>query len=265
MNRKPIFDAVSSLVPGIWSTPGAIAAMDALLDRAGAGDPGAYPFPISAIDVSLLELVAPQLQRAVLAPWVEPIRKACVKYDINNIRRIAAFITTLAHEGGFLVGRRENMNYRAQRLAEVWPARFAIGGKASNGPNPLALALGSKPEEIANHVYANRMGNGPPASGDGWKYRGNGPPQLTGHDNHAAFAASIGMSIDDAIAFIGTIEGGVEAAAWFWEENDINRLADTPGVSDETKRINGGTNGLEDRTAKFNTLVAALLKREAAR
>ena len=108
----------------------------------------------------------------------------------------------------------------------------------------------------------NRMGNGPPESGDGWKYRGNGPPQLTGADNHRAFAEAIGKSVDDAVAYIGTLEGGIEAAAWFWEENDINRLADTPGVADETKRINGGTVGIEDRQSKFNTLVDELLAAE---
>lgn len=264
MKRAPIFNAVAAMVPGIWNKPGLIAQMDALLDAAGVSDiPSAYPFPISAIDAKTLKKVAPaNVSEAALEAWVEPIQRACLKYEINTIRRIAAFITTLAHEGGFAVGKRENMNYRAQRLAEVWPGRFAIGGKASNGPNPLALSLGGKPEEIANHVYANRMGNGPPQSGDGWKYRGNGPPQLTGADNHRAFAEAIGKSVDDAVEYIGTLEGGIEAAAWFWEENDINRLADTPGISDETKRINGGTVGIGDRQAKFNTLVDELLAAE---
>lgn len=267
MKRAPIFNAVAAMVPGIWNKPELIAQMDALLDAAGVNDiPSSYPFPISAIDASLLALVAPaNVSEASLAAWVEPIQRACQKYEINSIRRISAFITTLAHEGGFIVGRRENMNYRSQRLAEVWPGRFAIGGKASNGPNALALALGGKPEEIANHVYANRMGNGPPESGDGWKYRGNGPPQLTGADNHRAFAEAIGKSVADATAYIGTLEGGIEAAAWFWDANDINRLADTPGISDETKRINGGTIGINDRQSKFDKLVAEFLRREKLR
>ena len=264
MDRKPVFSAVGALVPGIWNQPGAVEAMDRLLDLAKADvRPAGYPFPISAIDTALLVLVAPHLRPEVLAPWVEPIRQACLRYEINTIRRVAAFITTLAHEGGFIVGRRENMNYSAKRLSEVWPGRFAVGG-VKGTPNQLAKALGGKPEEIANHVYANRMGNGPPASGDGWKYRGNGPPQLTGADNHRAFAAAVGKPLDEAVAWVGTINGGVAAAAWFWEENDINRLADTPGVSDETRRINGGETGLADRTEKFGILVAELLKREKA-
>lgn len=228
-------------------------------------DASAYPFPISAIDTDLLALVAPHLTAAALAPWVDPIRKACARYRIDTIRRVAAFITTLAHEGGFIVGRRENMKYSAKRMAQVWQ-RYAANPNAKPAdriPNARALQLAAAGEQaIANDVYANRMGNGPATSGDGWKYRGNGPPQLTGADNHRAFAADIGMPLDQAVDYIGTVEGGVAAAAWFWEENDINRLADTPGVSDETKRINGGTTGLADRTEKFGILVDELLKRE---
>ncbi|HZG32890.1 MAG TPA: hypothetical protein VEZ59_06410 [Sphingopyxis sp.] len=224
-------------------------------------DAAAYPFPISAIDTSLLELVAPHLRREVLAPWVDPIRRACARFRIDTIRRIAAFITTLAHEGGFRVGRREDMNYSAVRLSQVWPTRFAAGG-VKGKPNALAYQDERKPEALANYVYANRMGNGAPESGDGWRYRGNGPPQLTGAANHKAFAVDYGMPVEQAVEWIGTIEGGVAAAAWFWEENDINRLADTPGIKDETRAINGGETGLADRQHKFDTLVAELLRRE---
>ncbi len=226
----------------------------------------AAAFPVSAIDVALLAVAAPHLRVAVLEPWVAPIRAACIRYEIDNIRRVAAFITTLAHEGGFRVGARENMKYSAKRMAEVW-ARYAVnpGAKPKDRqPNALAIRLAAAGEQyIANDVYANRMGNGPPASGDGWKYRGNGPPQLTGANNHRAFARAVGMDVDAAVAWIGTIEGGVAAAGWFWDENDINRLADTPGVEDETIAINGGTIGIGDRRAIFNALVAELLRREA--
>lgn len=218
---------------------------------------------IDLIDVSVLRAAAPERSEAELLPWVEPIRQACRKFDIDRIRRIAAFLTTLAHEGGFKVGARENMNYSANRLAQVWPGRFR--GPGGTGPNGLAKALDRKPEEIANHVYAGRMGNGRPESGDGWRFRGNGPIQLTGRTNHEAFAKAMGMTVDEVAAWIGTVEGGVMSAAWFWEENDINRLADTPGVADETRRINGGTVGLADRTERFNRTVARLLEREAGR
>lgn len=214
------------------------------------------------ITLDLLKCAAPHLSDLILAPWVEPIRKACERYEINTIRRIAAFVTTLAHEGRFKVGARENMNYSAKRLTEVWPNRFSGTGHKGGPPNALAKALDRKPELIANHVYANRMGNGPPESGDGWLMRGNGPIQLTGRDNHRAFAKAYGLPLPDAIKWIGTYEGGVESSAWFWEENDVNRLADTPGVADETRRINGGAVGLKAREKIFNALVAYMLKKE---
>ncbi len=257
--RKPVFAAVKHRLPDIWNDAGNILAMDNLLDAFGFPREGADEAlhsiggPIGMIDVELLGVAKPEASD--LAQWVEPIRKACLDYEINTIRRIAAFITTLAHEGGFKVGARENMNYSAERMAEVWPSRF-------RGPNALARSLHRKPEKIANHVYANRMGNGPPESGDGWRFRGNGPLQLTGRANHEAFAKAVGMTLDEAVQWIGTVEGGVMAAAWFWEENDINRLADTPGVSDETRRINGGEIGIRDRRAIFDRLVDAMLERE---
>lgn len=266
--RAELFEALRAYAPGGSIPPGDIPVIDDLADRWGiAPDGGCAPgvvvdrFPISAIDALLLKMAAPARPLAELEAWVEPIKAACRRYDINNIRRVAAFVTTLGHEGGFVVGKRENMNYSAVRMSEVWPGRFAQGG-VKGRPNALAKALDRKPEDIANHVYANRMGNGAPASGDGWRFRGNGPPQLTGRDNHEAFAKAMNMTLDQAMAYIATLDGGVMAAAWFWEENDVNRLADTPGVSDETKRINGGEIGLAARRAIFDTLVAELLRRE---
>jgi len=260
MNRKAAFDAVGALIPGIWNIPGTIEDMDRLLDRLPPDAQTSYAFPISAIDVALLSITAPHLTEGALKPWVAPLREACQRFEINSIRRVAAFIANLAHEGGWAVGRRENMNYSADRLAAVWPSRFAAG---KGVPNALARSLARKPEALANHVYANRMGNGGPDSGDGWRYRGNGPMQLTGRDNHAAFAKAMGKTVEDAAAWIATtIEGGVMSAAWFWDENDINRLADTPGVEDETRRINGGLIGLAHRKQLFDALVKRLLEIE---
>lgn len=257
-DRKKIFDCVNDLMPGVWNIPGTISMMDGLVDLFEAQGNGSI---IHEIDVALLRVAMPTRTTSALALWVEPIKQACLKFEIDNIRRVAAFITTLAHEGGFRVGARENMNYSAKRLSEVWPRRFGRGGKAGD-PNAVARALGGRPEEIANSVYANRMGNGPPSTGDGWRFRGNGPIQLTGRDNHEAFAKAMGMALDDAVEWIGTIEGGIMSAAWFWDINDINRLADTPGISDETKRINGGEIGIISRRKIFNALVGELLKRK---
>lgn len=259
MTRKAIFAAIKDARGGKSFDAMEVGAVDNILDALGvpreSDGPTPAHGPIALIDVSVLKAAAPEKADAELLPWVAPIRDVGQRYEINTIRRIAAFLTTLAHEGGFKIGVRENMNYSADRLAAVWPSRF-------KGPNALARSLHRKPEAIANEVYANRMGNGPPESGDGWQFRGNGPTQLTGRDNHQRFADAMGMTLDDATAWIGTIKGGVEAAAWFWEENDVNRLADTPGIADETKRINGGTIGLRDRTERFNRTVARLLELE---
>lgn len=226
------------------------------LAKAAKPSPPPLTFPISAIDAKLLKVAAPHKATAELEKWVGPIRKTCGRYEIDTIRRVAAFITTLAHEGGFKIGARENMNYSAHRLAQVWPSRF-------RGPNAKARRLHRNPVAIANEVYANRMGNGPPSSGDGWRYRGNGPIQLTGKNNHRAFAKSVGMSVRAAADWIETLEGGVASAGWFWDENQINRYADTGGVEDETRRINGGLIGLAHRRTVFNRLVAELLRRES--
>lgn len=251
MIRRYVFDTVRAMLARAF-TPAEVKALDEAIDKALGP---ARPEPIDLIDLTVLKAAAPERTDADLAPWVEPLKAVCRRYDVNSTRRIGAFITMLAHEGGYRVGARENMNYSAARLSAVWPARF-------KGPNALALSLAHKPEALANEVYAGRMGNGPPASGDGWRFRGNGPLQLTGRDNHEAFAKATGMTLDEATVWIGTLEGGLESAAWFWEANDINRLADTPGVADETKRINGGSVGLADRTARFDRTVSCLLERE---
>ena len=210
------------------------------------------------LDVSVLRAACPERSEDQLRPWLAPLRMACEKFEINTIRRVAAFVATIAHECLFIPGREENLNYTAKRLAAVWPNRF----KGQSGPNALALACERNPQKLGNVVYANRMGNGPPESGDGWRFRGVGPLQLTGRSNHEDFAKAMGLDLDTAEDYLRTLEGGVMSAAWFWEENDINRLADTPGVSDEARRINGGVIGLEDRKARFDRTVARLLARE---
>lgn len=217
---------------------------------------------LNLVDAQLLKIAAPETPAVELAAWVEPIKAACQRFEIDRVRRVAAFIAQMAHESG-LRPRSENMNYSAKRMAEVWPGRFSVTGKNGGAPNRRAFELERNPEALANVVYANRMGNGPPETGDGWRNRGTGPLQVTGLENMTRFAKAIGMSVDDARVFARTLEGGIMAAAWFWEENDINRLADTPGVDDESRKINGGTNGLADRRARFDRVVTELLRRGA--
>jgi putative chitinase len=107
-------------------------------------------------------------------------------------------------------------------------------------------------EMIANRAYAGRMGNGPEETGDGWRFCGRGLIQLTGRSNYQAFADSLEMDINDVTEYLGTFEGAVQSACWFWENNNLNQWADKGDMVMLTKRINGGTLGLEDRIKHYN-------------
>lgn len=248
--RTPIFEAVRA-AGGRFRTQALVEQLHIVLDEVGVPRSDTIPAgPLAHIDKALLNVVC----RNIGEEWAVPIRNACMRFEINTIRRIAAFIAQMAHESRCFTRLDENMNYTtAKRIAEVWPTRFTIR---------TAEAYVRQPQKLANFVYANRMGNGPPESGDGWKFRGGGPLHLTGRKNWQAFADYLNVSLDTAIGYGRTIEGGVMSAAFFWEMNDINRLADTPGVSDESKAINGGSHGLQERKTFFNALVAELLRRE---
>lgn len=220
---------------------------------------------ISMIDAALLKIACPERSINELIPWVEPIKKACLQYNITSIRQVASFISQMAHESGFKLAAREDTNFSAKRLAQVWGNRYAINPKAAPEnriPNSLAQRLGGNPIAIANNVYANRMGNGDEDSGDGWTFRGAGPKQLTGRYNMSEFGKSVKMGVNQALAYILTLEGGVMSAGWFWQTNNLNPLADSPGIEDETKKINGGLNGLDDRRKRFNNVISELLKKD---
>jgi putative chitinase len=170
-------------------------------------------------------------------------------YEINTPKRQAAFIAQVAHESGQLRHVVENLNYSAQGLLRVFKKYFTP---------ELANQYARKPERIANRVYANRMGNGPESSGDGWKHRGRGLIQLTGKSNYETFAADMEMNIDEAIEYLETAEGAVESAAWFWDQRNLNTLADRGDIVTISKRINGGTNGLQERIDLYNHALSIL-------
>jgi putative chitinase len=104
---------------------------------------------------------------------------------------------------------------------------------------------------IANKVYANRMGNGDEASGDGFRYLGRGLIQLTGKNNYTLFAASVDTPLEEIPEYLQTFEGAIQSACWFWEQNNINKFADSRDIVTMSKRINGGTIGMEDRIMKY--------------
>ena len=176
--------------------------------------------------------------------WYSALSQALPDYDINTKPRVAAFLAQCAHESGEFKFLKENLNYKAESLVKVWPKYFPT--------LDIAQQYAKKPEKIANRAYANRMGNGPEESGDGWRFCGRGLIQLTGRNNYQAFADSIETDINDIPEFLATFEGAVQSACWFWENTGLNQFADRGDILTMTKRINGGTLGLEDRIKHYN-------------
>ena len=175
--------------------------------------------------------------------WYDAISEILPEYNINTPQRVAAFLAQCAHESGGFVFLKENLNYKAPSLRKVFPKYFQ--------DDATAAAYANKPEKIANRVYANRMGNGDESSGDGWRYCGRGLIQLTGKDNYTFFAASLDIPVEEAAEYLQTFEGAVQSACFFWEQNNLNQWADKGDILTLTKRINGGTIGLEDRIKHY--------------
>jgi putative chitinase len=175
--------------------------------------------------------------------WHTALAQLLPDYEINTPQRIAAFVAQCAHESGGFTALRENLNYRAVTLRKIFPKYFPT--------DELAQQYAGKQQAIANLVYANRMGNGPVESGDGYRYSGKGLIQLTGKDNYTWFAASLGISVEEAAEYLETFEGAAQSACWFWETNKLNQWADKGDILTLTKRINGGTIGLEDRIKHY--------------
>ena len=178
-----------------------------------------------------------------LEHWCDALNKILPDYGIDTPQRIASFVAQAAHESGNFTALHENLNYRPETLRKIFPKYFP--------DDATAAQFAHNPEMIANRVYANRMGNGDEASGDGFRYCGRGLIQLTGKTNYQAFADSLQMPVEDVPAFLQTFEGAVQSACWFWESNNLNQYADNGDFVTMTKRINGGTIGIEDRQQRY--------------
>ena len=177
--------------------------------------------------------------------WHEALCEILPDYDIDTPERVAAFLAQCAHESGGFRAIKENLNYRPATLVTLFKKYFDL---------PTAeryCAMPDKQAAIANKIYANRMGNGPETSGDGYRYCGRGLIQLTGKDNYTRYAQSTEQTVEEASEHLTTFEGCVQSAAWFWEANNLNQYADSGDILTMTKRINGGTIGLEDRKKHY--------------
>ena len=216
--------------------------------------------PTQNKDVAPVAVVLTEQQFRTLFPRapiaaLEHLNRAMARYKIDSPVRVAAFLAQVGHESAGLTATVENLNYSAQGLAATWPKRYR---GADGKPNELAERIARKPEQIANHTYASRMGNGPVVSGDGWKYIGRGYIQTTGRDNYTRLTQGTGINFVAVPALLEQPEYAALSAAYFWATNGLNELADAGQFNLITKRINGGTHGEADRNARWEQAIAVL-------
>jgi putative chitinase len=205
------------------------------------------------ITLELLKAVCPKTKTSTLEQYIAPLGDVCEYYEISQTsKRLAAFIAQVAHESGGFNFTKENLNYGAKGLMTTFRKYFPT--------ESLAKQYERNPQMIANKVYANRMGNGDEASGDGWKYRGRGLIQLTGKDNYTRFSTALEVTLDEAVEYMETPAGACASAGWFWDNNQLNKYCDRDDFIGLTKRINGGTNGLADRQHHYDLALSELRK-----
>ena len=185
--------------------------------------------------------------------WGPGTFKAAVAYYKMPAVRAAHFFAQCAHESGNFAFLSENLNYTAEQLTKTWPKLF---------PADIAAKYAKQPEKIANRAYGGRMGNGPEESGDGWKYRGRGAIQLTGKDNYTAFSKAVNKPEVLTKPDIVSGELAFESAMFFFDKNKLWAICDR-GINDDaitelSKKINGGTLGLQDRIEKTHKFAKIL-------
>ena len=195
-------------------------------------------------------VTAQQLAKLHIGPeWVDPLNETFARFGINTPQRQAAFIGQCGHECGNFRILEENLNYRAEALTKLWPKRFDA---------QKAQMCARNPKLIANTVYSNRMGNRDEASGDGHRFRGRGCIQLTGHSNYWHAGKALGVDFVMQPDLVATPKYAALTAGWFWDTQKLNALADVGNWVAMTKKINGGTIGLDDRVKHINHALAVL-------
>jgi putative chitinase len=183
--------------------------------------------------------------------WVGPLNETFERFNISTLNQQAAFIGQLSHECGHFRILEENLNYKAATLMRLWPKRFPT--------LEIANAYAGNPKKIANMVYASRMGNRDEASGDGYRFRGRGCIQLTGHANYFHAGKALGIDFVMEPDLVATPKYAALTAGWFWDTHKINVPADVNDTTKVTKIINGGTIGLNERIALTQQSLAALV------
>lgn len=178
--------------------------------------------------------------------WFKAIYDVLPLYNINTPERVAGFLAQTCHESLDYRVMQENLYYSAAGLRKTFPKYF--------GSINTAGKYAKKPQMIANLVYSNRLGNGNVASGDGWKYRGRGPIQVTGKFNYtecSKFLFNDLRLVQNPDLILTDRKICIMSACWFWSKNNLNKFCDKKDIVGMTKRVNGGTNGLSDRKVRF--------------
>ncbi len=197
------------------------------------------------LTIDTIRALYPRGPAAHLAAFANQAEDMLGRFGIAaNELRLQYFLAQIGHESGGLTIMQENLNYRAQRLCEVWPSRFPSLASAGR--------CAGNPEVLANTVYGERMGNRGSASGDGWRYRGRGYIQITGRDGYQEVGERTGLDLEGAPDLAFEPENALLAACGFWQWKGLNEICDTRNFGNVTRRINGGLNGQEDREAWLN-------------
>jgi putative chitinase len=184
------------------------------------------------------------LQLHIGPQWVDALNETFNRFGINTAKQQAAFIGQCGHECGNFRILEENLNYKAATLMKLWPKRFPT--------LEIANQYAGNPKKIANNVYSSRMGNRDESSGDGYRFRGRGCIQLTGHANYYHASQALGVDFVMEPDLVSTPKYAALTAGWFWSTHGCNDLAEAGNWVALTKKINGGTIGLDDRVAHTN-------------
>lgn len=187
----------------------------------------------------------------ISADWVDPLNETFERFGIVTRNQQAVFIGQASHESGNFKLLEENLNYKAATLMRIWPKRFPTLEKANE--------YSGNPKKIANSVYSSRMGNRDENSGDGWRFRGRGIFQLTGHSNVFHAGKALGVDFVKDPDLIATPKFAALTAGWFWETHKLNAPADALDHARVTKIINGGQIGLEHRIRETKQALAVLV------
>lgn len=178
------------------------------------------------------------------------VNQTLSRWNIADKWEVSAFLATIVHESGGLRQFTENLNYSADRLLVVFPKYFKTRAEAN--------LFDRKPEKIANRVYASRMGNGDEASGEGWRYRGRGAIQLTGHTNYRDYGRACGVDVCANPDLLSNWSHAIGSAGWFWVDRGVKLIAARKDINAVTRAVNGGLNGIDDRTKVLNRALATL-------